>query len=155
MLASEIWAKTNTLVRNFGSLKEQEGLEMINYAIGYMNDFLIGIGDKGMTKTLAVATGQLVPYDWSGKCAGQFPVTDEAGTFTVTKPFSSTSTIKYFARKPMINSMSDTIQFDDHTAIILPLIASICAINRAEGDTTNDERILQNRLEQLKAARGT
>lgn len=157
MLASEIWAQINTNVRNFGSLKEQEAIYFINWAIDDVNEFLAASKAPETSVDLNVSDGMTVPENFLKFC-GIFPVhTTGIGTTRVFKHDITNKPlipIRYFAKYPRVNAMSDTVQFDAGISSIVILLASIYAINRAEGDTANDLAILQDRLSKAKVARG-
>jgi hypothetical protein len=157
MLASEIWAQINSNVRNFGALKEAEALYFMNWSVDYLNEFLIEIKDPQMSVDLSVTDGMTVPANYS-KTAGTFPVhiTNSGATRIFKHDVTNKPTIpiRYFARRERINAMSDTWPFDDSLSSVVMALASVYAINRAEGDTTNDMVILKDRLDRVKAASG-
>lgn len=152
MLISEIWAQINTEVRNFGALKEAEAITFINQAIDYCNDFLIAAKDPTMCKDISIMTNDNKPSDW-GKFAGTFPVHFNADKFVLD---ISPGPVKarYFARKPRIVAMTDTWPFSDDVASLAVKWAAMYAINRAEADTTNDERLTAAREAKTAVARG-
>ena len=157
MLASELWAQINANVRNFGALKEQEAIYFINWAIDYLNEFLVEIKDPQMSVDLDVTPNMAVPANLS-KTAGTFPVhitNSESGRiFKHDVTNKASIPIRYFAKRNRLTAMSDEWPFEDDLSSVVMILASIYAINRAEGDTSNDERLLADRLARLKAARG-
>jgi hypothetical protein len=152
MLISELWAQINTEVRNFGALKETEAITFINQAIDYCNDFLIAAKDPTLCKDISITTGMAKPSDW-GKSAGTFPFHFNGDTF-VADISPGPVKARYFARKPRITAMTDTWPFTDDIASLAVKWAATYAINRAEGDTANDERIIAARENKSAAARG-
>jgi hypothetical protein len=143
----------NVKVRNFGRVKEVDGVCFFNDAISFLNDFLISINDQTMLKRLTVCDGVPLPSDWSGKVDDEYGFSISDGKFVVKSMFRPVVKINYYAKKPIV-TLTDEFPFDDSLISVAVLIASIYVINRAEGNTSIDQSLLDQRLEYLRRVRG-
>lgn len=142
---------------------DEELLGYLNDAINFLSAELISLRDAEMVKVFTVVhgeTGTAVPADYFS-FVGEYPIyfeSDDAGS-TKVYPLDSSAVsdikVRYFAYKPKVDAMDDTIPFNNVLYYtILSQFTAMYALNRNTAGG-QDAQLFDQIRAQIRAGKGS
>jgi len=131
---------------------EYPDLELIDYlndAIDYMSAYLIRIKDGETIKTATIdSTGIIAkPSDYDSLVGAQMLYLENDSIKTLS---GDAATIRYYAMKQHVSSVSDIIPFKASIEPFLVQLTAIYALNRNEFNVTQDQALFEKQLSLLQ-----
>lgn len=124
---------------------EDELISYINTIIDFLNHFLINQNSQEMIKEITVSNGSAVPDDWV-RSVGSYPIYITQDIFS-TYDESAELTVRYFALKPHVSAITDTLPFKPKYESILAQGAALHAANTDGYDISQDKGLLKDLLD--------
>lgn len=152
-IINDLVARVRILINDQNKLEysDPELIGYINDAIGYLSTYLISAKDPEMVSEINVAEGGIVPTNFCS-FSGSYPVYIVDNTFKLYDP-TTPFTARYFASKQTTNTRNSTFPFKDIYIPVVIRLASIYALNRNEFNITQDNTIIVDMLNMIKAAK--
>lgn len=155
MLASQLITKIRRRINDANTttpeFEDDELMDYINDAITDLSMNLINDNAAEMINTVNIPDGFPVPTSCV-KLAGIYPIREEGTLWRITNG-AAMVLIRYFATRPLISAVGDTIPFKD--MYLTALADEVCkrAMNRVEADTTQETQYQLKHLTALNAAK--
>jgi len=139
---------------------DEELIGFLNDAMNFLSSELISIKDPEMVKEFTVTlgtTGVVIPSDFYS-FVGAYPVfiKSDGKIYHLNKDFSGSMIVRYFAYKPNVNNVSDTIPFLNpvyHT--LLNQLTSIYTLNRtAASGVVQDAQLVEQIRALIRSGKG-